>query len=161
MVARARLVLRLRPPQRRLQRHHPLPVRRQPAFLARAVAELAVALVPLQLHLEAVIPAARTVGRRARDRGAGGARLGAVVAVVGHAAPPRAHRHHVVVLGRGRGCLARQERTARRAVTMRLIAGAPTAAAPPRAPPAATAFIAVHFCNFVACSGAANIYAKT
>lgn len=148
--ARSRLVLRLGAPQGCLQGHHALAVRRQPTLLARAVPVLAVTLVPLQLDFEPVVPAAGAVGRRARDRRAGGPGLGAVVAVVGHSVPPLAHRHHIVAVGRGRGSLARRERTARRAVTMRLPPAPRLSRPAPRATPAATAFIAVHFCNYVA-----------
>lgn len=138
---RARLVLRLGTPHSSLLCHHSLPVSRQYTLLASTVAVLAVPLVALQLDLEPVVPTARAVRRRARHGGAGGAGLGALLAVVGRAAPPRAHGHHglALVFGRVRGEFDGHETNAhavRRAVTMRLPAPAAGALCPaPRPTP--------------------------
>lgn len=79
---RALLVLRLSATQRRLQCHHALPVRRETALFAGAIAVLAVPLVTLQGNLQAVIATARTIGRRTRRYGAAAGAGGAAAHIV-------------------------------------------------------------------------------
>lgn len=60
------LVLGLGPPEGCLQGHDPLPFGRQAAFLAVAVAILAVTLVSFEADLETVVPTAGTIRGRPR-----------------------------------------------------------------------------------------------
>lgn len=81
-VQRTLLVLGLGTTQRRLQRHHALPIGREAALLAGAIAVLAVTLVTLQRDLQPVIATSRAVWRRARRYGAAARAGGAAAHIV-------------------------------------------------------------------------------
>lgn len=90
-------VLGLRPPQGRLQGHDPLPLRRQAALFAAAVAIPTVALVSLQADLETVVAAAGTVRRRSGVQTTAGRSTGvgsAVVPCFRHLYHPTVFRNH-------------------------------------------------------------------
>lgn len=112
----ARLVLGLGSPQSRLLSHHALPIGRQMALGAIAKAIFAVALVPLQDDLVAVVATTRTIRRRSGRPGstAGAGRTAAQVGLligrlrVGQHVVPAVVRHHgccvgVCVCARGGG----------------------------------------------------------
>lgn len=94
------LVLGLGAAQRRLERHHALPLRRQAALFAVAVTVLAVPLVALEADLEPVVAAPGTVRGRPRVQRVV-ARAGRTVAIgprivpgIGHRFRPTVLRHH-------------------------------------------------------------------